>query len=155
MYDFCSLHHMDLHMQMLELEASVLRDKINSPEIMDFLEAVKLEAVNQKSRWGEEHDKGKSPEDWLWVIEYLSTKATQASKYEDNEKYLHHIITTAAACLNWHKQVKEREGWKAGLVRCTSCGHRSVSVRHVETITGLECPGCGKMHMVEDIDTNG
>lgn len=83
-------------------EIARLTGLINNPQMVDFLVAVKLEAIHQRERWGSEHDDGKGPEDWLWLVAYLSTKATQASRYEDREKYLHHIITCAAACLNWH-----------------------------------------------------
>ncbi len=83
-------------------ENAVLKSKLNSPEILDFVSAIQREAAHQRERWGTQNDKGKSPEDWMWLIAYLSTKATQAARYKDTEKYLHHIITTAAACLNWH-----------------------------------------------------
>lgn len=80
-----------------------LRDKIlSTPELLNFSEAVRLEAMHQRSRFSSEHDEGKAPEDWLWLVAYLATKASQASRYGDIEKYLHHIITCAAACLNWH-----------------------------------------------------
>jgi len=80
-----------------------LNQIINNPELDNFISAIKTEAAHQIKRWGSEHDKGKSPEDWMWVIAYLSTKATQAHRYKDFDKYKHHIITTAAACLNWHR----------------------------------------------------
>lgn len=83
--------------QLLDLEMQV-----NSPQIDNFLEAVKLEAVHQRARWGADHDVGKTPEDWLWLLGYLATKATQAARYDDRPKFLHHIVTTAAAALNWH-----------------------------------------------------
>lgn len=83
-------------------EANRLRAAINTPEIHDFIKAVQLEAIHQRERWGTEHDEGKSPEDWLWLIAYLGTKAAQAHRYGDSNKYLHHIVTVAAACLNWH-----------------------------------------------------
>ncbi|MEW5709786.1 MAG: hypothetical protein AB1830_12920 [Pseudomonadota bacterium] len=77
-------------------------EAINRPELDDFMAAVVNEARHQRARWGAEHDAGKSPEDWLWLVAYLATKAAQAHRYGDRGKYLHHIITTAAACLNWH-----------------------------------------------------
>jgi len=82
---------------------------INNPEINNFIEGVKSEAAHQIKRWGSEHDEGKTAEDWLWLLAYLSTKASQASRYGDNEKYLHHIVTCAAACFNWHKKVSTPE----------------------------------------------
>ena len=42
----------------------------------------------------------KTPEDWFWLIGYLVGKAIRP---DDPGKRLHHIITTAAACLNWHR----------------------------------------------------
>lgn len=78
-------------------------EALNTPEILDFREAVVREAAHQRERWGPGHDAKKTPEDWLWVVAYLATKATQAARYGDREKYLHHIVTTAAVCANWHR----------------------------------------------------
>ena len=72
-------------------------DAINTPEIDDFLAAVQNEALHQRERWQNEHDAGKTDADWFWLIGYLAGKALHKP-----EKMLHHIITTAAACLNWH-----------------------------------------------------
>lgn len=83
------------------MDAARWRER-NTPEIHDFLLATQREAVHQRERWGTDHDGGKEPEDWLWLVAYLATKATQANRYGDADKYLHHIITCAAACLNWH-----------------------------------------------------
>lgn len=76
---------------------------LNTPQIDDFIEAVRLEAAHQVERWGEEHDAGKTDDWWLWTAAHLATKATQANRHGDRDKYLHHIITTAALCANWHK----------------------------------------------------
>lgn len=70
---------------------------INSPHTADFLEAVKLEAAHQRERWGAAHDAGKDDTDWFWLIGYVAGKAVSKPA-----KQLHHIITTAAVCLNWH-----------------------------------------------------
>lgn len=70
---------------------------INNPHTTDFLEAVKLEAAHQRERWGVDHDAGKDDCDWFWLIGFLAGKAMSKP-----ERQLHHIITTAAACLNWH-----------------------------------------------------
>lgn len=90
-----------------------LEEKLNSPEIFVFLEAVQREAAHQREKWGPDHDKEKSPEDWLWLIARVVTKATQAERYGEPKKYLHHIITTAACALNWHasaiKIMQEKE----------------------------------------------
>lgn len=70
---------------------------LNTPEIHDFLLAVEREALHQRERWGAEHDIGKADTDWFWLVGYLAGKAINKPN-----KILHHIITTAAACLNWH-----------------------------------------------------
>lgn len=86
----------------LREEVNRLSNLLNAPEIHDFAAAVVREAAHQRSRWGTEHDSGKGALEWFWLIGFLATKATQAARYGDQEKYLHHIITTAAACANWH-----------------------------------------------------
>jgi len=78
---------------------------INAPEIMDFIEGVKREAAHQVVRWGSDHDAGKTTADWIWLIGYVAGKAMAADKAGNNEKLMHHIITTAAVCLNWHHAV--------------------------------------------------
>lgn len=71
--------------------------ELNTPEVANFIEAVEREAFHQRDRWGAEGDAGKTDADWFWLIGYLAGKAVNKP-----EKQLHHIITTAAACLNWH-----------------------------------------------------
>lgn len=90
---------------------------INNPQTDDFQEAVYLEAASQVERWRVNSDSGKSPEDWLFLMGYLGTKACQAlrraiSQNDDLdghreheaaiEEAKHHIISSAASCLNWH-----------------------------------------------------
>lgn len=70
---------------------------IHNPHTTDFLEAVRTEAAFQREHWKAEHDAGKDDADWFWLVGYLAGKALHKP-----EKQLHHIITTAAACLNWH-----------------------------------------------------
>ena len=73
---------------------------LNAPEILDFAKAVQFEVAHQRSRWGSDHDAGKSDADWFWLIGFLGGKALRA---EDGlEKQLHRIITVAAAACNWH-----------------------------------------------------
>jgi hypothetical protein len=73
---------------------------INTPEIEHFLQAVHNEALHQRERWDSDHDAGKEDTDWYWLIGYLAGKAIRPN--QTREKVLHHIITTAAVCLNWH-----------------------------------------------------
>lgn len=95
-----------LHIENAALKAEVKRkdDLINSPENDDFIQGVKIEAAHQLERWGIEHDAGKTPWDWFWLIGYVSQKSASAMLGGDIEKGKHHMITTAAVMLNWHKR---------------------------------------------------
>lgn len=112
----------------LQEEFDRLRALINTPELVDFAKAVHLEAAHQQERWGSEHDSGKEPEDWFWLIGYLAGKALSSWKFANlveekdpglaqqlREKALHHLITTAAACNNWHAQILGKSNMRPGL----------------------------------------
>ncbi len=86
-------------------DAEIIAKAINTPEILDFIKAVKIEAIHQRERWGPDHDSDKQAQDWFWLLGYLAGKALAAEKVGDRDKMLHHIVTTAAACANWHAQV--------------------------------------------------
>ena len=73
---------------------------LNAPEIIDFIKAVQLEAAHQRSRWGSDHDAGKTDADWFWLLGYLGGKALRAN--DGIEKQLHRIIAISAAACNWH-----------------------------------------------------
>lgn len=115
---------------------------INTPELLDFQKAVLLETVHQQERWSAEHDGGKTPEDWFWLIGYLSGRALghhkEAARLESllktfhrannearapierqiehhREKAVHHCITTAAACANWHMAVVGKISMRPGV----------------------------------------
>lgn len=80
-----------------------LQAELNSPHTNDFLEAVRREAIHQRERF--EGEEGKEPSDFFWLVGYLAGKALQAAVLGDREKALHHTISTAAACLNWHAHI--------------------------------------------------
>lgn len=91
--------------------------ELSTPEIHDFIVAVEREALHQRDRWGSDHDAGKTDADWFWLIGYVAGKALHKP-----EKRLHHIITTAAVCLNWHAHAiemftKMRPGIEAAIER--------------------------------------
>ena len=88
-----------------EVVEAVRRELINTPETADFMAAVPLEAIHQRERWGSEHDAGKTPFDWFWLVGYLAQKAAAAAVAGDTEKALHHTISTAGALANWHAQL--------------------------------------------------
>lgn len=86
-------------------EIERLEGAINTPELVDFPKAVSLEAVHQRERWGGAHDSGKAPEDWFWLLGYLAGKALHAAKSGNDEKALHHCVSSAAALANWHAAI--------------------------------------------------
>lgn len=100
-------HHRHLTVIRAALEHGARLDAlVNSPEIEDFLRGVKLEAVHQVEKWGDAHDRGKSAENWFWLVGYLAGKCLRAVITGKRDKALHHTISTAAACLNWHSAIK-------------------------------------------------
>lgn len=114
-----------------EIEAQ--RAKLEQPELISFRDAVVQEALHQRERWGSEHDAGKGPADWIWLVGVLAgraldhhkdaerlTAALQAASAEmtggeyarsfvaishHREKAVHHCITAAAVLANWHAHV--------------------------------------------------
>lgn len=85
-------------------------DLINTPETMDFLSAVQREAAHQRVRWPSTHDSGKAPADWFWLLGALASKAVHVP-----EKRLHHIITSAAVCMNWHLHELGKTNMRPGI----------------------------------------
>lgn len=91
--------------QRLADECSRLTDLIDTPHTADFLEAVPLEAAHQVKRWGTQHDAGKAPEDYFWLLGYLAGKCLRAAIDGDVAKAKHHTISVSAVCLNWHRRL--------------------------------------------------
>ena len=89
-----------IHMADCEASWNAALSQVNTPEIKDFLSAVENEALHQRTRWGSEHDAGKTDQDWFWLIGYLAQKPLYPGCTPD--KSLHHMVAAAAACLNWH-----------------------------------------------------
>jgi hypothetical protein len=83
-----------------ELEAM-----LDTPHTDEWFEGVKLEAGHQIKRWGSEHDAGKGPADWFWLIGYLAQKAMTSQMLGNEEKAKHHTISTGAALLNWFRAI--------------------------------------------------
>lgn len=88
---------------------AIVEAMINSPETASFLLGVQLETAHQIEKWGEAHDRGKSAENWFWLVGYLAGKCLRAAITGDKTKALHHTISAAAACANWHKAISRDE----------------------------------------------
>jgi predicted metal-dependent hydrolase len=89
----------------LETAVDRLDLAINTPEIANFLEGVRLEAAHQRQRWGAPHAREKSAEHWFWLIGYLAGKALRSAMTGDVDKARHHCISTAAALSHWHAAI--------------------------------------------------
>lgn len=89
----------------LAVESSRLRKLVNAPELIDFAQGCVLEAAHQRERYGSDHDAGKTPADWFWLIGYLSQKAMVSQIAGDRDKALHHCIAAGAAMANWHAAI--------------------------------------------------
>lgn len=98
-----------------ESERARLNLIVNSPQSDDFLRAVSTEAEHQRQRWGSEHDSGKQPADWFWLVGYLAGKALHAHAAGDAVKAEHHVITTAAALANWHRAMFGNTNMRPGI----------------------------------------
>lgn len=97
--------HIDLESQVsaLRADAARFRGLINTPHTDDWFSAVRLEAAHQIERWGADHDTGKQPHDWFWLLGYLGGKALASAMSGNIEKAKHHTISSGAALLNWFR----------------------------------------------------
>lgn len=93
----------------LAIRSYELDSLINNPHTAEFLPAVQLEAAHQRDRWGDAHDRGKSSENWFWLVGYLAGKCLRACITGDKAKALHHTISSAAALANWYEAIKRDE----------------------------------------------
>ncbi|WP_208453756.1 hypothetical protein [Burkholderia gladioli] len=98
-----------------QAEIDRLRKIINTPQSGNFLRAVSIEAEHQRQRWSSEHDGGKTPADWFWLVGYLAGKALTAANAGNVEKAEHHVITTAAALANWHLAIFGQTDMRPGI----------------------------------------
>lgn len=89
----------------LRAEVEALTMLLDTPHTDDWFEGVRLEAGHQIKRFGAEHDAGKSPADWFWLVGYLAQKAMNAQMSGDEYKAKHHTISTGAAMLNWFRAI--------------------------------------------------
>lgn len=95
-------------------EVERLQGLINHPEIDDFIEGTRIEAAHQENRWGADDRAGKEPQDWYWLVGYLSGKALRAAIDGDVDKHRHHCISTAAVLANWHKSALGKSRMRPG-----------------------------------------
>lgn len=111
----CGVAHLSAPLLMLCDEVERLTALVNSPEVDDFARGVQLEALHQRERWGSEHDGGKTPADWFWLVGYLAGKALHSVIGGNVEKAKHHLITTAAALCNWHAALLGQTNMRPGI----------------------------------------
>jgi hypothetical protein len=98
-----------LNLEALLADAQAAHDLhalINNPHTDEFLQATRIEAAHQRDRWVDAHDRGKSAENWFWLVGYLAGKCLRAVIAGDKPKALHHTISSAAALANWFEAIK-------------------------------------------------
>ena len=105
---FCTVHRLTTP-PAVYAELDRVRALLNTPETEDFDKGVPLEAAHQVVRWGDDHDAGKDPADWFWLVGYLAGKALAAHISGNTEKAKHHCISTAAVLRNWHAHIRSGE----------------------------------------------
>ena len=88
-----------------EEELIRLKTMLNTPIFEDFVEGFKREAAYQIKEWGESLDRHKEPQEWYWLLAYLSGKGLRAQMEGDLDKARHHCISSAAVLLNWHRSI--------------------------------------------------
>lgn len=98
-----------------EAETARLDAIVNTPQFDDFIRAVSTEAEHQRQRLGSDHDAGKAPSDWFWLIGYLGGKALHAHAAGNIDKAEHHVITAAAVCCNWHRAMFGKTDMRPGI----------------------------------------
>jgi hypothetical protein len=115
----------------LTAEIERLRRQLNTPELVDFTAGVVLEAQHQRERWGSDHDAGKTPADWHWLVAHLAGRAlyhahelehlqrlknpSQQLIDRHRQKAVHHCITAAAAIANWHAHMLGLTNMRPGI----------------------------------------
>lgn len=127
--------------RLLLAEVDRLTALVNTTEIDDFLEGVRLEAAHQRERWGTPHDREKSAEHWFWLVGYLAGKALRAAMTDDLKKAKHHCISTAAALLHWHATISASE-------------HADADLRAHDDHPGDPTPWCAHCGAVRKSDCN-
>ena len=90
-------------------ERDRLQYLISRPHVGRWLDEVLVEAAHQRERWGSEHDQGKAPEDWFWLVGFLVGKCLRAHLEGDLEKARHHTVSSAAALAHWAAQISGAE----------------------------------------------
>ena len=100
----------------LRARVAALEAKLNTPELHDFSAGVISEAQHQRARWGSDHDAGKEPADWFWLVGYLAGKALASHLAGNLEKALHHTITVASVMANWHAAILGKTNMRPGIV---------------------------------------
>lgn len=87
-----------------EMEALISR-----PYIGAWSDEILIEAAHQRTRYGADHDHGKAPEDWFWLIGYLAGKALAAHKAGNAAKAHHHTVSTGAVLAHWAAAIDGNE----------------------------------------------
>ena len=102
-----------LQFRVRQLLQGLLDERLNSPEIQEFIDGLRIEAAHQRERW-KDSDTSKENADFFWLLGWLGGKAVHdphepGDKRSTKERRLHRIIAVAAAAYNWHQAVLAKE----------------------------------------------
>ncbi|MGK2897817.1 MAG: hypothetical protein ACSLE9_03915 [Burkholderiaceae bacterium] len=103
-----------------------LHKQINTPELVDFAKAVRLEAVHQEQRWGTPDRRGKTPYDWHWLIAHLAGRAL------DHHKEAERLETVARGVIVGYDPSRP-ETLGNDVLRASVAHHREKAVHHCIT----------------------
>jgi len=109
------IRELEILLQVATARAEKAERVLNAPELHDFAAGCWTEAAHQRVRWASDHDAGKTPGDWFWLLGYLANKALAAHIKGDIDKALHHTITAAAALANWHSAILGKTDMRPGI----------------------------------------
>lgn len=105
-------------------EGRRLKALVNTPELLNFMAGVPLEAVHQQERWGAKHDGGKTPEDWYWLIGHLAGRALAHHKEAER------LNSELAMAEDWDHVFRQEE---LSLIHSNIAHHREKAVHHCVT----------------------
>lgn len=92
-----------------------VEEKINKPQFINFIEAVKVEMAHHEQKWGDESQV--PPHHFNMVLTYLLGKLAKSVWDIDRVKFEHHLITLGAVAGTTHKylfQSSEVQKWFNG-----------------------------------------
>jgi hypothetical protein len=93
----------------IKQNAAIKHNLLNTPSLIVFDEAYKLESHHQEQKHGNENHA--PPHHFVLVITHLLGKLTRAIWDKNKDKYAHHLITIAAVCSKAHGKINNKNAF--------------------------------------------